>query len=83
MKRTVKEIFKSNLKGKNFMTPDIIKYGESGAYIYELSEGRFMNSKMYGVTVLTRRGERTELDNSFFDLEEAKAYIETLKMVKQ
>jgi len=81
MRRTVKEIFKSNLKGKNFMTPDIIKYGESGTYIYELSEGRFMDTKMYGVTVLTRRGERTELDKCFSDLEEAKTYIETLKEV--
>lgn len=61
------------------MTPDIIKYGESGVYVYELSEGRFMDTKMYGVTVLTRRGERTKLDKCFSDLEEVKTYIETLK----
>ncbi len=69
-----------HFKGRNFMTPDIINYGESGSYIYELSSGRNIcgTSLMYGVTVKQCNGDSTELGRKCDTKQEALDYIRTL-----
>lgn len=68
------------LKGKNFMTPDILDYGRTKSYFWELSTGRGMtNQPIFGVTVITHTGEQTNLSNCFHSLESAKSHIESLE----
>ncbi len=80
----IKEIFQETFKGKNMMTPDIIKFGESGGFIFELSEGTGFNREpIFGVTVLElTEGEapkrRSDLSQMFHNLTEAKDFAENL-----
>lgn len=76
-----KALFDKHIKGKNIMTPEILRYGVSGNYAYELSEGTdFKREPIFGVTVLTRRfGEhRNELCKMFYSFEEAEDWIQQL-----
>ena len=64
-------------QGKNFMTPEIIRYIDSDRYLIELSRGTgFDHEPIYGVTVATITG-RPLFDESqmFHSLEEAEGYI--------
>lgn len=73
-----KQLFDTHVKGRNIMTPDIIQYGVSGKYAYELSEGTdFKHRALFGVSVITRRyGEhRHELSKCFPSIEAADAWI--------
>jgi len=75
-------IFTKWVKGQNFITPDFIRYGREGEYVYELTSGTgFKCPKLYGVTVVTKDGgEQDELSKGGFEsLEEAEKYISTLK----
>ena len=77
---------------KNFVTPNIIKYyvkKKNNNFLFvELSTGKFMNSKIYGVTVLkgTLKGNKLCLgrcidkDKPFNTEKEALTYIESLKI---
>jgi hypothetical protein len=58
----IKQIFDRKFKGqKNFMTPNIVRYGKKGQYLYELSKGSGIDGgTIYGVTFLTLEGERPE-----------------------
>lgn len=61
---------------RNFMTPDLIRYGQHGRFFYELSSGMFMNDKLFGVTVLEKNGtKRHDLSSSFPTQSEAEQYI--------
>lgn len=45
---------------KNFITPKVLRYGRRGKYFYEISEGESpleRRKKIYGVTVITSKGE--------------------------
>lgn len=70
--------------GRNFMTPDVQELGEAGEFIYEISSGDVLDpgyprDRVYGVTVLTKDGKRTNRSlGGFASLEGAKAYAETL-----
>jgi len=77
----IKDAFDRVYNGeKNFMTPNVIRYGKRGKYIYELSDGdAFMRSgRIYGVTVLTTGGEKTELGSNFQSKQEAEDYIKQM-----
>jgi len=76
----IKNAFDAVFNGQgNFMTPDPIKYGKKGNYLYELSKGDFMGKTMYGVTVITTEGEKTELSAGGFEtLEQCKTFIKDL-----
>jgi hypothetical protein len=66
----------------NFMTPDVIKYGMAGNYVYELSTGTgFMNDSIYGVSVLERNSgnKRHDLSKCFGTEAKAYNYIEDLR----
>jgi hypothetical protein len=66
----------------NFMTPDVIKYGMAGNYVYEISTGKgFMNDSIYGVTVLERDtgNKRHDLSKCFGTEEKAYNYISELR----
>jgi hypothetical protein len=56
------QVFKTKFKGQpNFMTPNIVRYGKKGEYLYELSKGEGIGGgTIYGVTFLTLEGERPE-----------------------
>ena len=69
----------------NFMTPKVIKYGQTSNYLYELSEGRGLgNNKVYGVTVLSlspidkKIHHHKELSDCFFTLGQAITYVKEL-----
>ena len=75
------EKIKAKFSGTNFMTPDVLKYGESsdGEHIYELSKGIGMSkNKIFGVTVLTKEGESTDLSELWDSLDEAQGHIASL-----
>lgn len=77
----IKDTFDRVYNGeKNFMTPNVLRYGKRGKYIYELSDGKaFMREgRIYGVTVLTADGEKTELGHNFDNKHEAEDYIKSL-----
>jgi len=77
---------------KNFVTPYIIKYytkQKNNNFLFvELSTGKFMDSKIYGVTILkgTLKGNKLCLercidkDKPFNSKTEALTYIESLKI---
>lgn len=72
--------FNATFKGhKNFMTPDIVRYGKVGRLLYELSSGTGFGGDMaYGVTVIDVKGEKVKGLNKYFDtLEAAEAHINT------
>ena len=61
---TNKERFQAVVKGQNFMTPDVLKFGQQGDYVYELSRGSAFNDEMYGVTVVDLRTNQHRQDLS-------------------
>lgn len=82
IRATFREFF--NGKG-NFMTPQTVRYGRSGHYIYELSKGEgFKGETIYGVTVLevfadgTVKRPEKDLSLGGVTLEEAEAHIKTI-----
>jgi hypothetical protein len=64
----------------NFMTPYVIEYGITGDYAYELASGAgFSGNTIYGVSVVTREGERTdESEGGFSSAQAARDYIDEL-----
>ena len=65
---------------KNFMTPDTVWSKVIGGYAVELSHGSgIFTPDLYGVTVVTLAGERTELSDCFDSLDEATAYADSLR----
>ena len=79
-----KQTFRSIVKGRNFITPKVLKYGKTGRHIYELSDGEgFKHNIMYGITVITLEDcnwkYNTDLGKMCEDLNEATSYIKQLK----
>lgn len=62
---------------RNFMTPNVERYGKAGRLLYELSSGRgFGRETIYGVTVIDVDGnKRSDLSNCFATRDEAAEYI--------
>lgn len=80
----IQQVFGRVYKGHgNFMTPNSIRHGEKGDYIYEVSEGRgFTNEKIYGLTCLkkvkgvyVRDTEHNDCHHSIASVDEAIAKI--------
>lgn len=64
------------------MTPEIVRYGQQGDYVYELSKGTgFSGEGIYGVTVVSSRtkGTRNDLNKMFYSYKEANDYINDLE----
>ena len=70
-----------HFKGVNPLTPNIIEYGQTDNYIYELSQGRgFDGPEMYGVTVKNKDGTDPGLSQGGFKTERAaRMYIDEIK----
>lgn len=64
-------------KGKNFITPNIIKYGATKKYYYELSKGNFLSTTIYGITVVNKKTKEpmSNLSTPKESLSEAEKYI--------
>lgn len=77
---TPEQIFYNVYKGKpNIMTPNIVGYYDLGEYVAELSWGRgFDGHRRYGVTVLTRSGERTTLSKGGLTFAQAHRYMDDI-----
>ena len=78
-------LFRRTFKGQpNFITPNVEAYGFAGRYAYEISSGRaiFGDGKIYGVSVLTETGERTDKGQSFRTRKEADDYVRELRADK-
>lgn len=75
-----REIFKSVVKGKNFMTPNVLGYYKVKNGAAELSIGKgFTNNMMYGVTVVKDNEHNHELSQVFYSELKAREYIKSLK----
>lgn len=68
---------------RNLLTGSVKRYGKTGAFVYELSAGKWMNWEMFGVSVLKFQGtnqpvHQPDLSESFYSIEEAEAHISKL-----
>ena len=79
-------IFKSVIKGVNFITPIILDYKRIGKYIVEISTNRKNEiiGKLYGVTIIAkgRNGNykrKMILDDCFNTYEEVEQYLKKLE----
>ncbi len=65
----------------NFMTPRIMERGSTASHHWELSTGEgIFGGELFGVTVLTLDGERTnDLSQSFSSETEARTFIDTIE----
>ncbi len=77
---TADQAFKLAFNGEpNFMTPEIIEIGSTPHHHYEISRGDgLFGGDLFGVTILTLNGERTDLSKSFDNLDEARRYIDQI-----
>lgn len=68
-------------RGRNFITPVVITFGETDEHVYELSKETETPSMLglHGVTVLTKQGKTTDLNKCCNSYAEAVEYIQTLK----
>lgn len=63
------------------MTPEVIRYGQKGNFVYELSTGdKCLGNEMFGVTVAELNGNapsigRSDLSTCLHSKEEAEEYI--------
>jgi len=80
------KIFKSVVKGVNFITPIILDYKRIGKYIVEISTNRNNEiiGKLYGVTIIAKDRNnkykrKTILDDSFNTYEEVENYLKQLE----
>lgn len=73
--------FTSIVKGENFMTPTVLGYYKKGKYAIELSSGKFLSGRLYGVTVADTETKEhvNELCKSFETLKQAKEYMEAIQ----
>jgi hypothetical protein len=70
--------FRSIVKGKNFITPDILGYYTIVDGVAELSEGDVLDNPVFGVTVVKNGKHDTSLSQGFSNKEKALAYIAEL-----
>lgn len=65
----------------NLMTPEQLQYYESENFYVELASGKFMDVKLYGVTVLEKNTleHRHDLSKPFDTLQAAEDYIHALE----
>lgn len=79
--------FRSIVKGKNIVTPDILGFYRKGEYDIELSSGSLfsgthkgVNDLLYGVTVVNTitKNHEHELSKCFDNKKSAIKYMETL-----
>lgn len=70
-------IFRSRIKDRNFITPNIEQYYATKHYIVELSTGIFIKQRYYGVTVYNAHTGQHEIDlgKCFETKQEALDYI--------
>ena len=79
---TARDQFTSVVKGKNFMTPEVLQYRTVNKYAVEFSRGEAMDGGyIYGVTVVdtTKHEQRHDLSELFDTAKQAKQHIETLR----
>jgi len=86
---TISDKFKAVWEKPNPMTPRIDKVGSKGEFIWELSHGDGLRpgTTMWGVTVLTKEGKKTEQTQTlssggFPSKEEAMEYVDSLSDVE-
>ncbi len=79
------ETFRRGVRGNNFMTLEFISYGEAGAFVYEITQGRGIDGeRMYGLTVVETDGckPRHDLSGAAHSWDELQAKIEGLTIAK-
>jgi len=75
--------FREIIRGKNFMTPQIIEYKKINDFIIEISTGsKFLDTEMYGVTVIKGTTIRNDLSKCVHSLKEVEEYLEELKLIE-
>ncbi len=80
--KSAQTIFRSIVKNKNFMTPDVVSFKRRGNYVFEIASGEFMGKPIFGVTVVNVKELKHDHDLSkggFESLELAEEYMESIK----
>ena len=77
--------FTTVVGGSNFMTPDVLAFYTTLNFIVELSEGDFMGSSMYGVTMIDKitNTHIYNLSKSFKTLGSSNNYIDNIDALKK
>lgn len=64
------------LMNPNFMTPTHEEFRSDSNYHYEVASGEWVTGKIYGVTIVTVDGKKTDLSKGIFEsMEEVNDYI--------
>ena len=74
------EEFSAIVKGRNFVTPNILGYVEIENGVAKISEGRGILSKdpIYGVTIVKNGKHDYELSKPFHDWKKLKQYVQSI-----
>lgn len=76
-------LFRSIVKGSNFMTPSIIDYKIVSKFVVEVSHGKFVDTTFFGVTVadMETKTHRKDLSKSCENLSDVESYLTELEAV--
>ena len=79
-------LFRSIVKGSNFVTPNVVDYiySDNMKYIAELSVSKIFGKAIYGVTVVnvSARKKAEHLSKPFLDEDRAVAYSQAINYIK-
>jgi hypothetical protein len=77
----IRTIFRETFNNQpNFMTPTVLGYREIDNHLVEISTGDpFLGCEMYGITVLTKTGEKTDFDTCVNSKDDIERYIAEIK----
>lgn len=76
------KLFRSKIKYKNFMTPEILGYTSINNIVIEISTGnKFLDLEMYGITVCGSIGILDYLSKCVHSEKEVEEYLEELNHI--
>lgn len=81
--RAIMGKFDRAFKGDNMLANEYVRFGRSGKYIYEFAHGTMLKMHVYGVTVLTAAGAKTDLGQCFVDPDRQVAYQQAEAYIKE
>lgn len=79
------QAFREGCGGRNFVTPNLIAYYDSGPFHIEISAGKGIeenSSPLFGVTVVASGKHQYTLCKAFGSLKEAEEYAEQLPTLR-
>jgi hypothetical protein len=79
---TAASAFRAVIRNKNFMTENLLGYAFIRDGVIEVTNGKFMDAMLWGVTVV-RHGKHDDMASKcLFSIEDVEAYINELGGIK-